>query len=222
MSKLTKVVTDDGSITFHNADVDEHYHTTTGALEEALQKHVIPSEVIKFGTASSEVVIADVCFGLGYNSIVALTKIWEANPDCHVTLFVFENDEDILAQIHGIAFSKEYRMSMLKILQLLDRGRYEDQTLSATLFKGDFREEMQRLVNGEVDVVFFDPFSPKKQPELWTAEVFTLVYSKMIRGGSLTTYSCAKHVRENMKRAGFIVADGPSVGRKSPSTLAIK
>ena len=78
MSKLTKVVTGDGSITFHNAEVDEHYHTTTGALEEALEKHVIPSEVVKFAKASSEVVIADVCFGLGYNSIVALTKIWEA------------------------------------------------------------------------------------------------------------------------------------------------
>jgi len=222
MTKLTKVVTNDGSITFHNSDVDEHYHTTTGALEEALEKHVNPSQVIKFGKASSEVVIADVCFGLGYNSIVALTKLWEENPQCHVTLFVFENDKDILAQIHNLEFPKEYRMTMLKILQLLDSGTYEDATLSATLFLGDFREEMQRIVEGEVDAVFFDPFSPKKMPELWTLDVFKLVYSKMIQGGSLTTYSCARVVRENMKQAGFIVTDGPSVGRKSPSTIAIK
>lgn len=222
MGKLTRITTDDSSITFHNSEVDEHYHTTTGALQEAIEKHVLPSKIVTFAKASSEVVIADVCFGLGYNSIVALTKIWEANPDCHVTLFAFENDKEILKQIHTIPFPKAYRLTALKILQLLEKKTYEDQTLSATLFTGDFREELQQLAPGELDAVFFDPFSPKKQPELWTKDVFALVYDKMIKGGSLTTYSCAKHVREHMKHAGFIVTDGPCVGRKSPATIAIK
>ena len=39
---LREVKTDDGSITFHNSDVDETYHSTSGALQEALEKHVLP------------------------------------------------------------------------------------------------------------------------------------------------------------------------------------
>lgn len=72
------------------------------------------------------------------------------------------------------------------------------------------------------DVVFFDPFSPKKVPHMWTAEFLKDVYDKMNKNAVLTTYSCARVVRDNMKSAGFKVTDGPIIGRRSPSTIAIK
>jgi len=44
----------------------------------------------------------------------------------------------------------------------------------------------------------------------------------MRKGGILTTYSCASIIRKNLREAGFLVKDGPVVGRKAPSTIAIK
>ena len=72
------------------------------------------------------------------------------------------------------------------------------------------------------DIVFLDPFSPRKNPELWSEEFFKEIYSRMKKGAKLATYSCARKIRENLKTAGFKVIDGPNVGRRGPSTNAIK
>jgi tRNA U34 5-methylaminomethyl-2-thiouridine-forming methyltransferase MnmC len=222
MGTITKVITRDGSITYHNSDVDEHYHTLSGAFEEAVEKHLIPSTLLDKITTQEDVVIADVCFGLGYNSIAALARVWEVNPSQHITLFAFENDPEILSKIKEIDFPQPYHYAVAKLLQLLQHGTYEDDTLSATFFLGDAQEELKRLANNSVDVVFFDPFSPKKQPDMWTIELFSTLYAAMKQGGVLTTYSCARIVREHLAAAGFTASDGPVVGRTSPSTIAKK
>ncbi len=72
------------------------------------------------------------------------------------------------------------------------------------------------------DVVLFDPFSPRKCPQLWTAEFFKDVFAVMSKGGILTTYSCARHIRDNMKAVGLSVEDGPVFGRRGPGTIARK
>ena len=63
------------------------------------------------------------------------------------------------------------------------------------------------------DMVFFDPYSPKRMPELWTPEVFRLLFEQMAAGGVLTTYSCARRVRAAMRQAGFTVQDSSDIGR---------
>ncbi len=222
MKKLTLVKTADGSFTFYNSFVDEQYHSKSGALDEALKKHVLPSNILQDAKIKKNVVIADVCFGLGYNSLVALTLLWDENPHCHVTLYAFENDKEILAHIKEIKLPQKYAIVKTKILHLIEHGAYKDEYLSAKLFMGDVREQLQHVANASIHVVFFDPFSPKKQPELWTKEVFSLLHEKMKQGSILTTYSCARMARDNMKQVGFLVFDGPRVGRRSPGTIAKK
>jgi tRNA 5-methylaminomethyl-2-thiouridine biosynthesis bifunctional protein len=72
------------------------------------------------------------------------------------------------------------------------------------------------------DVCMFDPFSPKKCPKLWDEKIFKEVYGLLNEKAILTTYSCARIARNNMKKIGFDVKNGPSIGRKAPSTIAIK
>lgn len=76
--------------------------------------------------------------------------------------------------------------------------------------------------SAKIFLVFFDPFSPKKHPHLWEVPFFEEVFRSMNKNSFLTTYSCARKVRDAMKVVGFEVFDGPSVGRKSPSTVAFK
>ena len=74
----------------------------------------------------------------------------------------------------------------------------------------------------KADAVFFDPFSPKKVPDMWEKEFFKDIFDAMKNNSILATYSCARVVRDNLKAVGFKVEDGPKIGRRSPSTLAIK
>lgn len=229
MAKLTPVRTDDGSLTFHNSDVGECYHTTSGALEEALKKHVIPSQIIE---KSKDVIVADVCFGLGYNSIVAMQKFFKSHDDGFMQIFAFENDLEILRKIPELELPDEYKPYQDKIVKLLDNIEektndyilyvYSDDKVSISLYLGDVRHNILLISDEVFDVVFFDPFSPKKHPHLWELQFFEEIYRTMNAGATLTTYSCARKVREAMKVVGFKVKDGPSVGRKSPSTVAIK
>ena len=61
------------------------------------------------------------------------------------------------------------------------------------------------------DIIYFDAFSPEKQPELWTAEVFQNMYDLLNEDGFLVTYCAKGVVKRTMKAVGFeiIVLDGP-------------
>jgi tRNA U34 5-methylaminomethyl-2-thiouridine-forming methyltransferase MnmC len=209
--KLEKVKTKDNSQTFRNTKIDETYHSISGAKEEAVEKYAKPCEIDK----REEVNILDVCFGLGYNSAAAI----DIFAGKHISITGLENDEEILDAISSVDYpflSKEI------IIKLTKERKYASEQVSAQLIVGDARESVKNLPAGSFDVVFFDPFSPKKCPELWTFEFFSDVYRVIKKGGVLATYSCAGQVRRNMKSAGFIVSDGPRVGRRSPGTIARK
>ena len=45
---MDKIITADGSVTYRDLDLDECYHTQSGALTEALEKHVVPSGMLEF------------------------------------------------------------------------------------------------------------------------------------------------------------------------------
>ncbi|MBN1175356.1 hypothetical protein JXA48_01810 [Candidatus Woesearchaeota archaeon] len=234
MAKISKVITDDGSVTFHNDSVDETYHSKSGALDEALRKHVIPTGIVEISKETSDVVIGDVCFGLGYNSLVAITEIKKVNPDCHIQIFAFENDYAILDEIPKLALDNSYSFAHDAISKLVSKDSlveengdfnihvFSNDTLTITLYVGDVLTCLPRLADDTLDVVFFDPFSPQKNPHLWSVEFFSSVFNVLMPGGFLSTYSCARIVRDNLRSAGFSVKDGPSVGRRAPSTIAIK
>ncbi len=55
------------------------------------------------------------------------------------------------------------------------------------------------------DVIYFDAFSPEKQPEMWTTEQFEKLFKCCNFGAVLTTYCAKGDVRRAMQQAGFKV-----------------
>ncbi|HAL87270.1 MAG TPA: hypothetical protein DCM31_10690 [Deferribacteraceae bacterium] len=64
-------------------------------------------------------------------------------------------------------------------------------------------------IQAPFDAVYFDPFSKRKNAEMWTESVFRNLHRVLKDDGRVVTYSCAKGVREDMKKAGFAVSDIP-------------
>ena len=87
---------------------------------------------------------------------------------------------------------------------------------------GDARESIRTLTDRQFDAVFFDPYSPSHNPELWSVEFFREIFRLTASRGILTTYSSAPQVRAALMEAGFIIGRGPSVGGKREGTLAAK
>ena len=69
--EMKEIKTKDGSLTLHNEEYDETYHSTTGAKEETFEKFIKPCK-IKELAKKGNIRILDICFGLGYNAIAAI------------------------------------------------------------------------------------------------------------------------------------------------------
>ncbi len=228
---MQQTTTKDSSITFYNEKYSEHYHSVSGALEEAFEKFAGPCK-LKNGMR-----VLDVCFGLGYNSLAAISL-------ANVEIVALENDLAILKQIKDIKMPINYEFNsnktknigtnnhdknypspeMLKhnyekIKIAAESLNYADDKIKLKIILGDARETIKNL-NQKFDAIFLDPFSPKKCPELWTKEFFEDTRKTMKTNSVLATYSCAGIARKNLEKAGFYVKDGPSIGRRAPSTIA--
>ena len=61
------------------------------------------------------------------------------------------------------------------------------------------------------DLVYFDAFAPKVQPEIWTVEVFKVLHRAMKPGALLVTYCAKGDVRRAMRDAGLVpeLVQGP-------------
>lgn len=68
MYELYPYFTNDGSVGLFSPSADDIYHSTYGALTEAYEKFILPSNINNFLKKNSEIKILDICFGIGYNS----------------------------------------------------------------------------------------------------------------------------------------------------------
>ncbi len=210
---MKKGITRDSSETFLNDVFQETYHSVTGAVEEAFEKFAKPS--LEFIGERKEVNVLDFCFGLGYNTAAILDLI-----HCKVNVVGTDNDEKIFDLIKQVSpeIKSYYLIKKLSKEALV----VKDDDVKIELMLGNAIKIIQDLPENFFDVVLFDPFSPKVCPELWSKPVFEMLFKLMKNNSVLTTYSCARLVRDNLKNSGFIVKDGPKVGRRGPSTIAVK
>lgn len=91
------IKTNDETISLYNLDCKDVYHSKIGAYTEALHKYVVPSEILNVAKENNAVRILDVCFGLGYNSKVAVNEILKINPDANILITAVEIDPIVLA-----------------------------------------------------------------------------------------------------------------------------
>jgi len=208
---MKQIKTKDGSFTFYNEIYQEHYHSVSGALQEAFEKHVKPLNI------EDGMTILDFCFGLGYNAIVA------TRGHKNLKIIGLEIDSKIIEEIRFLEVPEEIKPEFVSFRDLAEKLEIMDENKNMIkLIIGDVLQTIDQLSANYFDRVFFDPFSPGKQPEMWSEDIFKKIYNKMKPGGKISTYSCARWIRKNMNKANFIILDGPVVGRKSPGTIGVK
>ncbi len=214
------ITTGDGTSTLFLEEYDQAMHSDSGAYEESLLKHVYPSGVTELNVKTINVF--DIGFGLGYNVLALIHEFLNKRANSTLKIISLEKDRGLLEFMNHIRFNDERDDIYTFIKHAYTEGRGKTGNISIEILFGDGREFIKKLKPDNFHAVFQDPFSPSKNPEMWSVEYFLCINKLMTDKGILTTYSSADHVRMAMIEAGFTVGMGPSVGRKKEGTIATK
>ncbi len=209
---MRSVKTIDGSYTLYNNEFKETYHSISGAIEEAFKKYIAPCEIEKYASIN----ILDICFGLGYNSMAAISTSMQ--KEIKTNIVALERD-NLLKDLDNLEIPNHLISSFNMIKEGYEKGETSKDNINLKVVLGDARQTIQK-VKEQFDVVFLDPFSTMKNPELWSVDFFREIKKRMKPSGILSTYSSSAIVRGGLLEAGFSIGNGPIVGRARPSTLA--
>ncbi len=218
------IKTGDGSVTIHLPEWDEQYHSKHGAVQEAL--HVFLKTGLDFyleQQPKSEVSILEIGFGTGLNAFLTALRAEklqlkvnytgvEAYPiaaaelqDLNYAEVVSEEDKkEILLKMHETGWEQEFEITTF---------------FSLTKEQKKFQEIEKK---DQFDLVYFDAFGARVQPELWTEEIFKIMYSAMKPQGVLVTYAAKGSVRRAMQAVGFLVERLPGPPGKREMLRATK
>ena len=199
--------TNDGSKTLYINELNENYHSHHGALQEA--EHVF----IKNGlilVKDYEINILELGFGTGLNVLVTINEYLKTDKNHIINYFTLEKYPINDSEIENLAYFDHFDNPELKnIYQKIHQTEWEK---PVEIMKGFHLKKIQcdffdlkNIDLPKINLVYFDCFGARVQPDLWEKPLFKMVSDKMSKNGLLTTYSSKGSVRRILKELNFKV-----------------
>lgn len=225
------VRTEDGSFTLAHPGHGQCCHSEAGAWEEARQRYAAACRLRERAVHEGRLALLDIGTGLGLNLAAALECV--RGTRCRLDVLTLELDRGVLEAALALfgrerdrldpALAQAWGVTLGALAHALERGpqapvEWEGGALRLVL--GDARASLPALSEQRFDAVFLDAFSPRVEPELWSAPFLSEVARRMAPGSLLSTYTSALGVRVALAAAGLRVGSGPRVGTKASGTLA--
>ncbi|MDO4691694.1 MAG: tRNA (5-methylaminomethyl-2-thiouridine)(34)-methyltransferase MnmD [Porphyromonadaceae bacterium] len=202
-------LTEDGSLTLYNATLGEHYHSTHGAMQESM--HIFIHAGLLFRASLDDkkpLRVLEIGFGTGLNALLSLEQAQLIERPLHYTsLELYPVPKEIY---HQLSYQTPHDTPRATLIALHEATWGENYKLNEYF---TLRKEAVDLLaytpQGEVDLIYFDAFSPETQAELWSEEIFRRLYEHTAAGAVLVTYCAKGEVRRRLQRAGFVVSRLP-------------
>ncbi len=198
----------------------------TGPWTEANRLYVGQSRLAeKLRQPGPALCLYDVGLGAAANASAAVACLREVGAERAraLELVSFERDLDPLRLAMedraGFAYLEPFRSALEG---LREDGAWQEEGLRWMLLEGDFPKRLSD-VSAPAELVYYDPFSPKANPELWTRAVFRALRAHCLEEGQgcqIFTYSAATPTRVSLFLGGFFVGAGASTGSKGETTVA--
>ncbi len=197
--------TEDGSFTLYNEALNEIYHSRHGALQESL--HVfIETGLVHLLAQKEEVNILEVGFGTGFNALLTLDFLRDKPQKvAYCGLETLEIPVELWQALSYPTLLGKPELSYY--FQAMHESTWG--TCLPLLPNFSFCKELQGVLTynspAVFDLVYFDAFAPRKQPEMWKPAVFAHLYAMMRENSSLVTYCAKGQVRRDLQSVGFVV-----------------
>ena len=217
----TLIESEDGSHTLFVPELDEHYHSIHGAIQES--KHVFIETGLKALPENlKEINILEIGFGTGLNAFLTLLIAEETGKKINYTgLELYPLPAEIAAKLNYASILAPDKENLFRALHQIPWEKNDNITENFTFQKLNTSASDIDFKN-TFHLVYFDAFAPEKQPELWSTEVFKKMHDALLPGGILVTYCAKGQVRRNMLEAGFIVERLPGPPHKREMLRARK
>ncbi|MGN7758277.1 tRNA (5-methylaminomethyl-2-thiouridine)(34)-methyltransferase MnmD [Chryseobacterium lathyri] len=199
--------TNDGSKTLFINDLNENYHSHHGALQEA--EHVF----IKNGLNQLndyEINILELGFGTGLNVLVTINEYLKTDKNHVINYFSLEKYPINEAEMNDLAYFEHFDNPEFKnIYQKIHQAEWEKPSeiikgFTLKKIKCDFFD-LKDIDLPKINLVYYDCFGARVQPDLWEKPLFEMVSDKMSVNGLLTTYSSKGSVRRILQELNFKV-----------------
>ena len=212
-------ITADGSHTLYVPELDEHYHSIHGAVQE--------SNIIFIGAGfdrcqADPLNIFEVGFGTGLNTLLTSLKSASGKREVnYTTIEKYPVDETIIKSINHHLYGGKSAKELACLIHSAPWDIWVSicNNFNLRKIKGDITDYP---LSGKYELIYFDAFGPDKQPEMWTPEVFASIASVTEKGGALVTYSAKGEVKRNLKACGFEVTLLPGPPGKRQIIRAVK
>ncbi len=218
------VQTTHGAAAMLDRATGEVMHPVAGPLLEAEQLYVGGSDLVRrlSAPAQTSLVVYDVGLGAGSNAVAA----WRASEELsaaarQLTLVSFDRTLEplalALAPDHAASFGFD-APARAAGHALMQHHAHDTPRTQWRLRLGDLRAALAAEPEHRADIVFWDPFSPRADPSLWSVATFRTLFDRCRLGATLHTYSAATATRSALLLAGFAVGFGPAAPGRQPQT----
>jgi tRNA U34 5-methylaminomethyl-2-thiouridine-forming methyltransferase MnmC len=218
-----------GSYSLRSVAEDETFHPVIGPVAEAEALYVRQLNLVdRLRHHQGEFVIWDVGLGAAANVLTALRCTRSIRS--RFTIVSFDHTLEALRFALGHADRLTYFHGFeTPVAALLDEGvarfRHGAQEVEWQFIEGDFPTRVAETAAGswpKPHAIFFDAFSPAKNPEMWTQPLFATLYRLLDpnRPCAMPTYSRSTLLRVSLLLAGFFVGAGHATGEKEETTIA--
>ncbi len=216
-----------GAQTLFSASYGEKLHPGLGPQAEAELLYVRQLKIReRLHGGAGEFVIWDVGLGAAANAIAALRATREIAGELRLVSFdnTSEPLEFALKNADALGYVAGYEKQLGALLHHR-RAEFENDKLKVIweFQLGDFPARLaSKSAKPPPHAIFFDAFSPAKNPAMWTLPVFQNLFAALdpARPCALTTYSRSTLIRATLLRAGFFVGVGHATGLKEETTIA--
>jgi tRNA U34 5-methylaminomethyl-2-thiouridine-forming methyltransferase MnmC len=213
------ILTSDGSHTIFVPELNEHYHSVHGAVQESSLVYIRnglefckadPVNIFELGLGTGLNVLLSVIYSnenklrIDYTSIEKYPLPLSVLNTLNHHSFAGEKGKDIFSKIHKSKWDSTEKISEYFNLKKI---------------KGDF---VNHNIDGKYDLIYFDAFGPDKQPDIWTVGVFEKISDLTVKGGIFVTYSAKGEVKRLLKANGFKITMLPGPPGKRQMIRATK
>ncbi|MBW8243346.1 tRNA (5-methylaminomethyl-2-thiouridine)(34)-methyltransferase MnmD [Muricauda oceani] len=214
------ITTGDGSKTIQIEDWDEQYHSKHGAVQEAY--HVFIDHGLRL-FQNRKIHLLEIGFGTGLNALITLHEA--ATQNLQIDYVGVEAFPVSMEEVNQLDYCKQLEFEGLQqAFQQMHSGPWEKPIAITPDFsllkqKKDFKQiNQQNLFN----LIYFDAFGARVQPDLWTEEIFSKMHQALTIGGVLVTYAAKGSVRRAMQAVGLTVERLPGPPGKREMLRAVK
>ena len=193
----------DGSTTIQLTEWNECYHSKHGAIQEA--QHVF----IKNGLSLFEnkhVSILEIGFGTGLNAFITLLEAKKMQQTIdYVGVEAYPISAAEVLDMNYVVELDATNESL--IFDAIHQSNWEEKVVLNANFTLTKRKQFFEEIEDEkkFDLIYFDAFGYRVQPELWSTEIFRRMFNALKVNGILVTYAARGVVKRSMIEVGFTV-----------------